>query len=183
MSDRVSVDLVSTYNNNFTHNRPYLMSQIFASSNGWFTRGDDMKTYFNKYQTTDGYKYVLPGNNSYDVSQQLTYYPSAPNLMDYLWTALKNNYNETQNRFINSLTLNVQLLKDLKLRGRVGNDYTNLGIIEQDHNTEPAVVGNTGYYGITASSYNIVYWDALAAYNPKLNKDLSLTHDGRLYRT
>jgi iron complex outermembrane recepter protein len=178
MSDNVSLDLVSTYNNNFTHNRPYLMSQIFASSNGWFTRGDNMQTYFNKYQTTDGYKYVLPNNNSYDQDQQLTYYPSAPNLLDYLWTALKNNYNETQNRFINSLTLNIGLLKDLKIRGRVGDDYTNLGIVEQDHNTQPAVVGYTGYYGVTSNSFNIFYGDAMAIYNPRINKDLGLTLTG-----
>ena len=178
MSDKVSVDLVSTYNNNFTHNRPYLMSPILAQQGGWFVRGDNMKDYFSKYQTTDGYQYVLPGTTSYDSTQALTYYPSGINLMNYLWTALRNSYNETQNRFINSVTLNVQLLKDLKLRGRIGEDYTNLGIVEQDHNTEPSTVGNTGYYGVTASSYNIFYGDALVAYNPKLNKDLSLTLTG-----
>ena len=178
MSDKVSLDLVSTYNNNFTHNRPYLMSQIFASYNGMFTRADDMKTYFAKYQTTDGYQYVLPTNNSYDQDQKLTYAPSAPNLMNYLFTTLRNNYNETQNRFINSLTLNIQLLKDLKLRGRLGEDYTTWSIIEQDYNTEPAVVGPSGYYGITANTYNIFYGDALAIYSPKLTRDLNLSLTG-----
>ena len=178
LSDRVSVDLVSTYNNNFTHNRPYLMSQIFASSNGWFTRADDMKTYFNKYQTTDGYKYVLPGNNTYDVDQQLAYNPSATNLMDYLWTALKNKYDETQNRFINSLTLNVGILNNLKFRGRVGSDYTSLGIVEEHYSEKPASTGYTGYYGVTSNNFNIFYGDALLAYNPKITKDLSLTLTG-----
>ena len=178
LSDNASVDLISTFNNNYTHNRPELLGQIFASSNGWFTRGDDMRTYFAKYQTTDGYKYVLPTNNSYDQDQKLTYYPSAPNIMDYLWTALKDNYNETQNRFMNSITLNVGLTKNLKLRGRVGDDYTTWGIFEQDHNTEPATVGPTGYYGVTANSYNNVYGDGLAVYSPKLTNDLSLSVTG-----
>ena len=178
MSDKVSLDLVSTYNNSFTHNRPYLMSQILASQGGWFTRADDMKTYFAKYQTTDGYKYVLPSNNSYDQTQKLTYAPSAVNLMDYLWTALKDNYNETQNRYINSLTLNIGLTRDLKLRGRVGDDYTTWGIVEQDHNTQPSFVGPTGYYGVTANNFNIFYGDALAVYSPKINKDLSLSLTG-----
>jgi len=178
LNDAVSVDLVSSFNNTYTHNRPYLMGQIFASSGGWFTRGDDMSTYFDKYQTTDGYKYVLPTNNSYDQDQKLTYTPSATNIMDYLWTALKDNYNETQNRFINSLTLNVSVLKNLKVRGRVGNDYTGTGIVEEDHNTQPAAVGYTGYYGITANTFNTIYGDALVTYSPKVTKDLNLAVSG-----
>lgn len=178
LGDNASVDLVSTFNNNYTHNRPELMGQVFASSNGWFTRADDMRTYFAHYKTTDGYKYVLPSNNSYDQDQKLAYLPSAPNIMDYLWTALRDNYNETQNRYINSLTLNIELLKNLKLRGRVGDDYTTWGIVEQDHNTEPATVGPTGLYGVTANSYNNVYGDALAVYSPKITNDLSLAVTG-----
>jgi len=178
MSDAVSVDLISTFNNSFTHNRPSLMGQIFASSNGWFTRADDMHTYRDKYQTTDGYKYVLPTNNSYDQDQKLTYYPSAPDIMDYLWTALKDNYNETQNRFLNNVTLNIALLKNLKLRGRIGDDYTTWSIVEQDHNTQPATVGPSGYYGVTANSYNNIYGDVLATYSPKITNNLSLSVTG-----
>lgn len=178
MSDRVSVDLVSSYNYNYTHNRAYLMGQIFGSYGGFFSRADDMKAYFNKYQTSDGYKYVLPSNNSYDQSEKLAYNIRATNLMDYLYTALRDNYNETQNRFINSVTLNVGLLDNLKLRGRIGGDFTNLGIVEQDHNTQPAALGYTGYYGVTSNNFNIFYGDALVSYSPKITKDLSLVATG-----
>jgi iron complex outermembrane recepter protein len=175
LSNAVSIDLVSTYNNNFTHNRPALMGQIFASSGGWFTRGDDMATYYAKYKTTDNYKYVLPTNNSYDQDQQLTYQPSATNIMDYLWTALYDKHDETQNRFINSLTLNISLLNNLKVRGRIGNDVTFMNINEEDHNTEPASVGNSGSYDLTNNTFNILYGDVLATYMPKITNDLHLS--------
>jgi iron complex outermembrane receptor protein len=178
LNDKVSVDLVSTYNNSYTHNRTYLMGQIFGSYGGFFSRADDMSAYFNKYKTTDGYKYVLPSNNSYDQDQKLAYNIRATNLMDYLWTQLRDSYNETQNRFINSATLNVSLLDNLKIRGRVGGDMTNLGIEEKDHNTQPASLGYTGYYGVTANTFNIFYGDALATYSPKVTKDLGLSVTG-----
>lgn len=178
LSDRISVDLVSTYNNNFTHNRTFLMSQVFGSYDGYFSRADDMSAYFNKYQTTNGYKYVLPTNNSYDQDQKLAYNIRASNLMDYLWTALRDKYDETQNRFINSLTLNVGITNNLRVRGRVGGDFTSLGIAEQDHNTQPSSVGYTGTYSVTANTYNVFYGDALVTYNPKVNKDLDFTVTG-----
>jgi iron complex outermembrane receptor protein len=178
LSDRVSIDLVSTYNNNFTHNRAYLMGQVFGSFGGFFSRADDMGAYFNKYKTTSGYKYVLPSNNSYDQDQKLAYNIRATNLMDYLWTALRDSYDESQNRFINSLTLNVGLTHNLRVRGRVGGDFTSLGIVEKDHNTQPAAVGYTGTYSVTSNTYNIFYGDALVTYNPKVTKDLDLTLSG-----
>lgn len=178
LSDRVSVDLISSYNYNFTHNRPQLMGQVFSSFDGFFSRADDMSAYFNRYQTTNGYKYVLPANNDYDQDQKLAYKIRATNLMDYIWTALKDSYDETQNRFINSVTLNVGILKDLKFRGRVGGDFTNLGISEKDHNTQPAATGNSGKYSITSSAFNVFYGDALLVYSPKINNDLSLGFTG-----
>ncbi|TDW99128.1 SusC/RagA family TonB-linked outer membrane protein [Dinghuibacter silviterrae] len=175
LNNRVSVDLVSTYNNTFTHNRTYQMGQIFGSYGGFFSRADDMSAYFDHYQTTDGYKYVLPSNNSYDQNQKLAYNIRATNLLDYLWTQLRDSYNESQNRFINSLTLNVGLTDDLKIRGRVGGDFTSLGIEEKDHNTQPASLGYTGYYGVTSNTFNIFYGDGLITYSPKINNDLSLS--------
>ncbi len=178
LSDRISIDLVSTYNNNFTHNRTYLMGQVIGAYNGFFSRADDMGAYFNKYKTTNGYKYVVPTNLSYDQDQKLAYNIRASNLMDYLWTALRDSYDETQNRFINSLTLNVGITNNLRIRGRVGGDFTSLGIVEKDHNTQPAAVGYTGTYSVTSNTYNIFYGDALVTYNPKVTKDLDLTFTG-----
>jgi len=175
LSDRVSVDLVSTYNYNFTHNRPVLMNQIFGSYGGFFSRADDMRTFFDKFQTPDGYKYVSHSTQGYDQNLQFPYKFRATQLMDYLWTALKDSYNETQNRFINSVTVNVAIARNWKFRGRVGGDMTSLFAEDEQHNTKPVYVGPSGQYDIASSNYNIFYGDGLLTYSPKISNDLSLS--------
>ncbi|NLR61208.1 SusC/RagA family TonB-linked outer membrane protein [Chitinophaga polysaccharea] len=178
LSDRVSVDLVSTYNNNFVHNRPNVMSNIFGSFDGFFSRFDDMGTFFNKYQTSHGYKYVDFTNNQYDQDEKLAYRFRATNLMDYLWNNLRNSYDETQNRFINSATLNVSILNNLRFRGRLGGDFTNVATTDQQYNTKPSIYGFTGQYAINNRNNNSFYGDAMLIYNPKVSKDLDLTVTG-----
>ncbi|SFD77488.1 iron complex outermembrane recepter protein [Chitinophaga sp. CF118] len=180
LSNKVSLDLVSTYNNNFTHNRAYAMSTIFGSYGGFFSRMDDMGTYFNKYKTSEGYKYVTYDNNSYDQSEKLAYPIRATNVLDYLWTNLRNSYNETQNRFINSATLNVSLRDNLRFRARVGGDFTNLGVEDKEYSQQPAALGYTGAYQIQTKTNNSIYGDALLVYNPKVSHDLDLTLTGGL---
>lgn len=161
----ISLDVVSSYNSNYTHNRPYLMSQLFGSFDGMFSRFDDMQTYKNKYKTTNGYKYVPYNQDLYDVDQRLAYPINAINLMDYFWTNLRNSYDESQNRFINSVTLNVTFSDHFKFRGRVGGDFTHLSITDKQYNTQPAALGATGLYGVQSNTFNIFYGDALLTYN------------------
>ncbi|MVT08946.1 SusC/RagA family TonB-linked outer membrane protein [Chitinophaga tropicalis] len=178
LSNKVSVDLVSTYNNSFVHNRANVVTNVFGSYNGFFSRMDDMNTYKRKYRTTDGYKYVTYDNNSYDQDEKILYNIRATQLMDYLWDNLRNSYNETQNRFINSATLNVSILDNLRVRGRVGGDFTSLSTSNEQHNTQPAALGYTGMYAVESRNNNVFYGDAMAIYNPKLSKDLDLTITG-----
>ncbi|MFY0253905.1 SusC/RagA family TonB-linked outer membrane protein [Chitinophaga sp. 30R24] len=178
LSEKVSVDLVSTYNNNYTHNRANVMSSVFGSFDGFFSRFDDMSTFFNKYQTSNGYKYVDANNTTYDQSEKMTYRFRATNLMDYLWNNLRNSYNENQNRFINSATLNVSLLNSLRFRGRVGGDFTNVTTSDEQHNTKPAALGYTGQYAVTNRNNNVFYGDAILVYNPKITKDFDLSVTG-----
>lgn len=178
LSKRVSVDLVSTYNNNFTHNRANVMSNIFGSYDGFFSRLDDMSTFKDRYQTTNGYKYVAANNTSYDQDQKMAYRFRAANLMDYLWNNLRNSYDERQNRFINSATLNVTILENLRFRGRVGGDFTSWNAISREYNTQPAAVGYTGKYQVEQRNSNIFYGDVLLTYNPKITEDLSLSVSG-----
>ncbi|SEW43407.1 iron complex outermembrane recepter protein [Chitinophaga sp. YR573] len=178
LSNNVSVDLVSTYNNNFTHNRAYVMNTIFGSYGGFFSRFDDMNTYKNKYKTSDGYKYVAYNNSSYDQDEKLAYNIRATNILDYFWTNLRNSYDENQNRFINSATLNVSLLDNLKFRGRVGSDYTGWNATDKEYNSQPASLGYTGAYGVESRANNVTYGDALLVYSPKITKDLGLSATG-----
>ncbi|WP_440133601.1 SusC/RagA family TonB-linked outer membrane protein [Chitinophaga sancti] len=178
LSKKVSVDLVSTYNNNFTHNRAYAMSSLFGEYNGFFSRMDDMDTYFDKYKTSNGYKYVAYNNYSYDQDEKLLYRVRATNLFDYLYTNLRNSYDETQNRFINSITLNVAFLDNLRFRGRVGSDYTGWSALDKEHNTQPSTVGYTGAYATEQRNNNNTYADLLLTWNPKISHDFDLTVTG-----
>ncbi|SFE14163.1 iron complex outermembrane recepter protein [Chitinophaga sp. CF118] len=175
LSKKVSVDIVSTYNNNFTHNRPEAMGNLFGSYNGFASRMDDMNTYKDRYQTTNGYKYVLFNNFNYDQDQRFAYNMRATNLLDYLWNNLRNNYDETQNRFINSVTLNVSILDNLRFRARAGGDFTTLNIVDEEHNEKPNSLGYSGRYWLQTRINNVVYGDALLIYSPKLTKDLGLS--------
>jgi iron complex outermembrane receptor protein len=154
------------------------MGNLFGSYNGFASRMDDMDTYKTRYQTTDGYKYVLYNNFNYDQDQRFKYNMRATNLLDYMWNNERNSYDETQNRFINSVTLNVSLLDNLRFRARAGGDFTTLGIEDKEHNEKPVSLGNSGRYWLQSRVNNVIYGDALLVYSPKLTKDLGLSVTG-----
>ena len=173
LSKLVSVDIVSSYINSFTHNRPTIMTRIFGADAGFFSRMDDMNTYMNKYQTTKGYKWVSLGNSQYDPQEALSFNIAATELMDFLWNQLKNSHDESQDRFVNSATLNVNLTSKLKLRGRMGNDVTSLRIEDKKYSEYPSAFGYTGTYGVQNGKYNLIYGDALLSYTDKITQDIS----------
>lgn len=172
LSKMVSVDLVSSYINSFTHNRPTIMTRIFGADAGFFSRMDDMHTYMNKYQTSKGYKWVSAGNSTYDPQEALSFNIAASELMDFLWNQLKNSHDESQDRFVNSATLNINMTSKLKLRGRVGNDVTTLRVEDKKYSEYPSAFGYTGTYGVQNGKYNLLYGDALLTYTDKINQDL-----------
>lgn len=178
LSDRVSVDLVSSYINSLTHNRPTLMSRVFSAFDGFFSRMDDMNTILNKFQTSKGYEWVAY-DQPYDDNEKLFYNYRAVELLNLLWDyRLKNSYDENQDRFINSATLNVGILNNLKFRGRVGGDFTSLNIEDKQYSKYPSSFGYSGNYGVQGTRYNIFYGDALLTYNNKITKDLDFTLTG-----
>jgi iron complex outermembrane recepter protein len=178
LNNKVSIDLVSSYNNNYTHNRPYVLNEIFGSYGGFFNRMDDMNTFRSRYRTTEGYKYVAYNNTSFDADQRLPYRVRATQLMDYYYTNLRDSYNESQNRFINSATLNYDILNNLKFRLRVGDDYTGWSASDMEHNTQPSSLGFTGKYQVENRVNNVVYGDALLTYNNQISKNFGLTLTG-----
>ena len=178
LHDKVSVDLVSNYINSYTHNRPYMMNQLFQSFSGFFSRFDDMSVYFNKYQTTKGYKWVPYDNTKYDQNEALLYRIRATNVLDYLWTQLRNSYDEYQDRYINSATLNIDFTSKLKLRGRIGNDFTSVRVEKKEYAQYPSAFGTTGSYNIQNGRYSLLYGDALLSYTDHLTSDLGITLTG-----
>lgn len=174
LNDKVSIDLVSSYINSLTHNRPYMLNQIFGSYSGFFSRMDDMDILKEKSQTTKGYKWVNY-NQQYDDEERLLYRIRPTNILDYFWRQKKNSYDEYNNRFINSATLNINVTKDLLLRGRIGNDFTNIRTESKEHNEYSTAYGTSGSYSIQNGRYSLLYGDVMLSYNLNLTSDLGLT--------
>jgi len=179
LSSKVSTDLVVSYVNTLTHNRPYQLGQVLGSFGGFFSRAEDMNLMKEKFQTSNGYKY-----STYDQTtrpEPFIYNIRATNLLDFYWQQLKNKYDENENRLISSFTLNYDIVNHLKFRGRIGNDYTSAKTENRQYNEYPiALNGNTstGSYTTTQGQYGILYGDALLTYSNKIGQDLNVSVSG-----
>jgi iron complex outermembrane receptor protein len=178
LSDKVSADVVINYVNSYVHNRPEAMNRLTANYGGFFSRADYMDAYLNKYQTSTGYKYVLYDQTARNPEEAIKYNIRATDLLEYLWRNVRDNDNEYQDRLISSATLNYQILKNLKFRGRVGNDFTSIRNEIERHNEYPTsfnTSNSTGQYSLSQGRYSILYTDALLTYNQELSQDFTFS--------
>ncbi|WP_183580492.1 SusC/RagA family TonB-linked outer membrane protein [Mucilaginibacter sp. X5P1] len=181
LSKGVSVDLVANYVNTITDNRPYQTNRLADSFDGFFGREEHMGLVEQKYLTSDGFEYV-PYNQTQRNPAEAFVFNVRPNLYDYFFSTLKDQYTETENRLYSSATLNWEIIKDLKLRLRMGNDYTARNTDAENYNNYPVAFNtggtSTGAYNVTSGIYSILYGDALLSYSKKINKDFSATLTG-----
>ncbi|MFE2862123.1 MULTISPECIES: SusC/RagA family TonB-linked outer membrane protein [Sphingobacterium] len=172
MHEKLSLDLVANYTNTKTHNRSALLGQVLGSYGGFFSRTEDMSVLKEKYQTSDGYKYSAVGTGR---DEDFKYSIRPYNLLDYFWSQKKNNYDETENRLLTSATLNWNVVDHLKLRGRIGNDFTSAAITNQQYNEYATRYNSTsnssGGFSTSKGLYSILYGDVLATYANKINSD------------
>jgi len=177
LNDKVSADVVLNYINSNIHNRPEQINRLTANYGGFFSRADYMDVYLNKYQTSTGYKWVpynLPERNP---EEALKYNIRATDLLDYMWRNMRDDDDEFQDRLISSVTLNYQIIKDLKFRGRVGNDFTSVRNEIKRHNEYPTSFNgsqSTGGYQLNTGRYSLLYTDALLTYSKSITQDFKL---------
>lgn len=178
ISDKLTTDIVLSYVNSFVHNRPESINRLTANYGGFFSRADDMDVYLDKYKTSTGHKYVLLADQVRNPEEAIKYSIRATDLLEYLWRNVRDNDDEYQDRLISSITLNYQILKDLKIRGRVGNDFTSVRNEIERHNDYPTSfngTNSTGQYSLFQGRYSNVYADALLTYNKDINEDFSFS--------
>jgi len=158
------------------HNRPYMVDRLMNNFTGMMGTFDNGGWYMNKYQTSLGYKYVTGSNLSLTPAENLIYSGYKTDILDYAWNVNKHNSEEISNRLISSITGNLQILKNLKLRGRISTDLTSSTETDKNYTEVPiALTGQyTGYYGVISNTYNILYGDLLLTYNTKINKSFDL---------
>lgn len=179
LNSKISADVVVNYVNGFVHNRPESINRLTANYGGFFSRADYMDVYNTKYQTSTGYKYVLFDQTVRNPEEAIKYNIRANDLLEYLWRNKRDNDDEYQDRLITSATLNYEILKGLKFRGRVGNDFTSLRNEIERHNEYPVTFNSgsssTGRYAISQGRYSIVYGDAFLTYDKNLTTDFRLS--------
>ncbi|WP_244898121.1 SusC/RagA family TonB-linked outer membrane protein [Niastella yeongjuensis] len=180
ISDKLNIDVIANYLNSKVHNRPYQLTRIIAAYAGFFSRAEDMSIVFDKYKTSEGYKWV-PWNQSQRNPVEALRYNVKSEMLDFLWMQLKNSEDEYQDRLLNSVTLNYELSKELKFRARFGNDFTSLKTETRLYSEYPSTfntaAASTGQYKIASGRYSILYGDGLLTWSKKLSGkwNLSLT--------
>ncbi|PWG80261.1 SusC/RagA family TonB-linked outer membrane protein [Pararcticibacter amylolyticus] len=181
LSDKISTDVIVSYVNTQVHNRPYQINRLTASYDGFFNRSDDMNLFLQKYQTSEGYKWVGPSDSQRN-PQEAFLYNTKPEILNFFWNQLKNNEDEDEDRFLSTVTLNWELVKNLKFRGRVGNDFTTRAIQKEEFNEYPIAFNgtssSTGNFSVSKGRYSVFYGDALLTYSNKLFSDLDFTVSG-----
>lgn len=179
---RLTTDIAVTYVNEFVHNRPARIGTFTNSYSGFFSPADDVEYLMTKYQTSKGYKYVdvnptdasPNGNYNRDPDEAFKYSIRATSLLDFLWNQLKNSYDEKTNRVISSFTMNYEISKNLKFRGRFGNDFTGYSSEEKRYAEYPIAFGASGAYAVGNNQFSVAYGDAMLTFNKDLSSKFSL---------
>ncbi|GGH22401.1 SusC/RagA family TonB-linked outer membrane protein [Sphingobacterium alkalisoli] len=179
LHDRLDFDIVASYVNTNTKNRPGLMGDVLGSYAGFFSGAEDIaKMRDQLYKTSDGYKFSTVGSNR---PEEFPLAFRGVNLLNYFWQQNRNIYEEKEDRFLSSATMNWSIIEKLKLRGRLGTDVTALNIENKEHN-EYAVTYNgtnsTGKFEVSKGQYSIVYGDALLTYSDKISDDFDFSLSG-----
>lgn len=177
-NSRLKADWMVNYTHSHVYNRPYKINRLTDSYNGFFSRAEKMSLFFDKYQTSEGYKWVPYDQSERNPEEALKYTtPRGYEVMNLLWRQLRDQEEETQNRLISSFTLNYDITHNLQIRGRVGNDITRLAIETKQHNEYPTEfngTSSTGSYGTSSGDYDMLYADAILSYNKTFNPDFTL---------
>ncbi|MCF0056654.1 SusC/RagA family TonB-linked outer membrane protein [Dyadobacter sp. CY356] len=173
---KLKTDITVNYVNQHTHNRPYKVDRMINNFTGMMNRFESADWYFNKYQTSQGYKYVTAasGNPSLTPNENIKYNGFKSDIADYVWSTRKNTYDEYSNRIIATLTQHWDITPELKLRGRIASDFTSERIEDKQATEKPIAFGYTGSFAMGNNLYNNVFGEALLTYTKKLNADITV---------
>lgn len=174
LAKNLKVDLGMNYINQYTHNRPTLISRITNNFGGFLSRFDDAQWYLDNYQTSKGYYFRMAGQPSATPDENIQYNPRATDLLDFFWRTLKTQNDEYQDRLISSATATWTITSGLTLRGRIANDFTSMRTENRDPNSVPLSLGNSGSFNLSTNVFSTVYGDAILSYDKKLTDDFGI---------
>ena len=174
-SPKLRTDLVVNYINQYTHNRPFKVDRMINNFTGMMNRFESADWYFNKYQTSLGYKFVTGTNPSLTPNENIIRNGFKTDIGDYIWNTRANTYDEYSNRVIASITQNWEIVPGLNLRGRVGTDFTSERIEDKKRSDKPLTFGYSGEFAMNNNLYTNAYTDLLLSYTKKLNEDITVS--------
>ncbi|HRO45395.1 SusC/RagA family TonB-linked outer membrane protein [Agriterribacter sp.] len=174
ITPKFSTDLIISYVNEKVHNRPYQIDRLTNNYGGFLSAAERMDVIFDKYKTTKGYKYVPFNDVSKDPAEALKYNIRGYDFLDFLWNQLENSFDETSNRLMASATVNYDIVRNLRFRGRLGTDYTGYFAESKNKANYPLAFGESGYYGTNFNKYNFTYGDLLLTYSNNVTDKLTL---------
>ncbi|GAB4022886.1 SusC/RagA family TonB-linked outer membrane protein [Spirosoma sp. KCTC 42546] len=178
INPKLKTDLMVNYVNQYTHNRPYKVDRMINNFTGMMNRFESADWYFNKYQTSQGYKYVTGTNQSLTPAENIIRNGFKTDIGDYVWSTRANTYDEYSNRVIASVTQTWNILDNLSLRGRVGTDFTSERLEDKQRSDKPLAFGYSGSFSMSNNFYSNVYTDVLLNYTKKLNEDMTVSARG-----
>ncbi|HSF55971.1 MAG TPA: hypothetical protein VLA71_19605, partial [Algoriphagus sp.] len=175
LNKKVKVDLMVNYINQNTANRPVSVDRMINNFTGMMSRFDNGAWYLNKYQTSDGYRFVTGNGQSSTPEENIVYNGFKGDIADYVWRVNKNLASELSNRVIGSLTTNYQITEELNLRARISTDFTSRYSESKNYTERPLAFGPSGGFGMQDENYSILYGDLMLTYRKKLTDEITLS--------
>lgn len=172
-SPKFSIDLIINYMNQNIHNRPWQLDRLVNNFGGMMPTFDNGAWYKEKYQTSLGYRYVTGSNNSLTPSENLKIPNIRTDILDYMWSVNKNAVDEYNNRLLTNFTANLEIINNLRLRGKIATDMTFDRTVNKTASSQPISYGPSGYFGLSTYNDNILYGDLMLEYNRDITKDLN----------
>ncbi len=168
-------DITVQYINQYTKNRPYKVDRMINNFTGMMDRFEKAEWYFDRYQTSLGYRFRTGTQASATPDENIIYGPFRGDIADYVWRVNKHQSFETSNRVIASITETIQFTDNLSLRGRLANDFTSEKVQNETATQVPLVIGNSGGFSVNQNTLSNLYGDILLTYDGEITEDLSIS--------
>lgn len=180
ISDNLNTTLIVKYINQFTHNRPYKVDRMINNFTGMMDRFESADWYFDKYQTSQGYRFVTGTNASLTPDENIIYNGFKGDIADYVWRVNKYISDEFSNRFIVSLKQRWEIVDGLALQGRISTDYTSTRYENSSYTERPSTLYSNpgGGFSMNNEIFSLLYGDVLLTYDRELTPDLLLSFMG-----
>lgn len=177
VSNKLKTTINIKYINQYTHNRPYKVDRMINNFTGMMDRFESADWYFDKYQTSLGYRFVTGTDASLTPEENIIYNGFKGDIADYVWRVNNNLSDEYSNRVIASLTQRWDIVTGLNLQGRISTDYTSVRFENRNKTERPSTLYTNpgGGFSLTNEVNSLIYGDVLLTYQRNVTQDIGMS--------